>query len=290
LFYFDFKGQEIVLFAHYSGNAVLLDELRKGTDMHGYISQNVIFPTGCWGADMGDLSVFAGSEIAENAAVLPVFQEASPASTPKEIYKKQGAQALDRVATFKAIIRGKSKSLVFGVLYGMGVRKLAVSLGLPLEKAQTVLDYFYTAFPEIRALQEAFAEVARTPVYLELTENGETYRRRYPVYFARNMFGRIFHLTPETARKGLNYLIQSSGADLTKRAILRARKMLKGKKSSLLNTIHDELVFLISDDERHLVPEIARIMGDFPEVKAPLPIEIMWSRTNWRDKVAYHGE
>ena len=69
-------------------------------------------------------------------------------------------------------------------------------------------------------------------------------------------------------RKALNYLIQSTTSDLVLEQALRIDEFLKDKRSFISHIVHDELVLDVSNDERHLIPEIKDIfannrLGDF---------------------------
>ena len=63
-------------------------------------------------------------------------------------------------------------------------------------------------------------------------------------------------------RKALNYLIQSTTSDLVLEQALCIDKFLKDKKSFISHIVHDELVLDMSDDERHLIPEIKSIFAN----------------------------
>ena len=57
-------------------------------------------------------------------------------------------------------------------------------------------------------------------------------------------------------RKALNYLIQSTTADLVLERAVVVDAMLEGKKSFVSHIVHDELVIDMADEERDLIPAI----------------------------------
>ena len=68
--------------------------------------------------------------------------------------------------------------------------------------------------------------------------------------------------------KALNYIVQSTTADLVNSRAVIIDRFLSGKKSFISHIVHDEIVLDISDDERALIPEIRElfsktIFGDF---------------------------
>tara|TARA_R110002020_G_scaffold9035_11_gene36192 strand:- start:887 stop:2071 length:1185 start_codon:yes stop_codon:yes gene_type:complete len=63
-------------------------------------------------------------------------------------------------------------------------------------------------------------------------------------------------------RKALNYLIQSTTADLVLDRAIALNTWLQDYKSFVSHIVHDEVVIDLSDDERHLVPDIKNIFSD----------------------------
>ena len=56
--------------------------------------------------------------------------------------------------------------------------------------------------------------------------------------------------------KALNYLIQSTTADLVNDRAVKIDAFLKDKKSFVSHIVHDEVIIDLHDDDRYLVPEI----------------------------------
>ena len=67
---------------------------------------------------------------------------------------------------------------------------------------------------------------------------------------------------PEFAYKLVNYLIQGTGAEVVRHAMVKCDYTLEGMKSGLLVQCHDELIFEIHKDETFIIPELRRIMQD----------------------------
>jgi hypothetical protein len=62
-------------------------------------------------------------------------------------------------------------------------------------------------------------------------------------------------------RKALNYLIQSTTADLVLDRAIAIDKYLRDKKSFISHIVHDEIVIDLADSERDLVPEIKALFA-----------------------------
>ena len=62
--------------------------------------------------------------------------------------------------------------------------------------------------------------------------------------------------------KALNYLIQSTTADLVNERAVQLDKFLQGTKSFVSHIVHDEVVIDLHDDDRSLVPELEVIFSN----------------------------
>lgn len=75
----------------------------------------------------------------------------------------------------------------------------------------------------------------------------------------KTMFGREI----EADRKhALNYIIQSTTADLVLRQLIKIYNLLKDKRSFVAFTIHDNIVLDIPDEERYIIPELIETFSD----------------------------
>lgn len=122
--------------------------------------------------------------------------------------------------------RGSVKVLNFGMLYGLGVGKLAEALGTTVEDARRIKGAQRAAIPGIAVLEKQLRKRAADgePV---TTWGGRQY------YCEPEKDGRTFEY------KMLNYLIQGSAADCTKEAMIRYDAA--AKHGRLLCCVHDEL-------------------------------------------------
>ena len=102
------------------------------------------------------------------------------------------------------MIRKHVKIIGFGIMYGMGVDKLAASMGVTKDEGDKLRNAYYAALPEIRELSL------------------DTRNRGKRGDFIRTWGGRVYYREPNPDRdlsyKLLNFLIQGSSADQSKQA------------------------------------------------------------------------
>ena len=75
----------------------------------------------------------------------------------------------------------------------------------------------------------------------------------------KTMFGREIEADDKHA---LNYIIQSTTADLVLRQVIKINNFLKDRRSFIAFTIHDNIVLDIPDEERYIIPEMIEIFSN----------------------------
>lgn len=131
--------------------------------------------------------------------------------------------------------RDSAKTTVFGAFYGQGLRGLMESLKLPEEEknvGQAIHKALHRAVPSLRKLNDALKELARNDEPIR-TWGGRLYHVEPPGYSEK--YGR--NMTYEY--KLISYLIQGSGADVTKEALVRYEAHPR-RTEELLVTVYDE--------------------------------------------------
>ena len=177
---------------------------------------------------------------------------------------KEGHDPHQATADLCYIPRKAAKTLNFGLLYGMGLKKLAATLGVVFEEAATFRAKYFSGLPQVRK----FLKLAKVSA------------ERYGNVF--NWYGRIYQYdTPEHKRfsyKAPNSIIQGGCADIMKLALVRCAKFLEPYKSNMLVQIHDELLFEIHESELHLVDELVKIMENvYPYRHLPMSCSVTHS-------------
>ena len=64
------------------------------------------------------------------------------------------------------------------------------------------------------------------------------------------------------SKKALNYLIQSTTADIVLERAVEIDKFLEDKKSFISHIVHDEIIIDLADEERELIPEIKKLFSE----------------------------
>lgn len=126
--------------------------------------------------------------------------------------------------------RRSVKVLNFGLVYGMGVGKLAQRTGTDVETAKRLKEAQRKAIPGLRELEKSIKKIGRSDEPIR-TWGGRLYYTEPPK--------RIQGIMRTFEYKLLNYLIQGSAADCTKEAIIRYNDAKKDGR--FLVTVHDEI-------------------------------------------------
>ncbi|MBI5732703.1 hypothetical protein HY967_01955 [Candidatus Jorgensenbacteria bacterium] len=174
-------------------------------------------------------------------------------------------------------MRRTSKTLNFGIVYGMGVRAFSRESGFNLDEAERFMDEYFMEFPTIKEWQDRIKADAQTFGYIK-NENG---RRRWFIKMAGNGL-----FSGEFERAAINMPIQSLGADILKLAMIKIAAMVKKNDWNenilrLLLTIHDELLFEVRDDMLKIIAlTINKIAEEAYPLNVPLVVEAKHGK-NW---------
>jgi len=135
--------------------------------------------------------------------------------------------------------RGIAKSINFGLLYGMGPKKLSVTLGISQTEAKGYIESYFKAFATVKSHLRSIVDEAKEKGYVQTLLG----RRRY--FDWENANGMQL---PMYERESVNTLFQGSAADLIKLAMNKIFQELCNEDAKLLLQIHDELIFEVKED------------------------------------------
>lgn len=121
-------------------------------------------------------------------------------------------------------LRSSAKNVNFAMLYGAGPKRIAAQTGTSVTEAAMLLSNYHSQFPRIKKFMD---------------ETIRAGRREGHIFTA---YGRRVEVPALYAYKGVNYIIQGSGADVTKRALINMHDVFKRRGGGLVLTIHDEIV------------------------------------------------
>lgn len=178
---------------------------------------------------------------------------------------QNGLDPHQATADLVGIPRKPAKTLNFGLLYGMGVDKLAASLKVVKKTAQEFKDKYFDALGRVKLFLAGTRNVARSRGYV-MNWAGRKY------YFPKSEF----------AYKAANAIIQGGCAEVVKFAMVNLAEFLRPHQTRMVLQVHDSILFEVHDSEAYLVPELAAIMGRaYPHKLLALECDIKWSRTSW---------
>ncbi|GHP25428.1 DNA polymerase I [Helicobacter pylori] len=151
--------------------------------------------------------------------------------------------------------RSIAKSINFGLVYGMGSKKLSETLNIPLNEAKSYIEAYFRRFPSIKDyLNRMKEEILKT-------SKAFTLLGRYRVF---DFTGANDYVKGNYLREGVNAIFQGSVSDLLKLGMLKVNERFKNNPSvRLLLQVHDELIFEIEEKNAlELQQEIQRILND----------------------------
>ncbi|MFT2634843.1 DNA polymerase I [Helicobacter pylori] len=151
--------------------------------------------------------------------------------------------------------RSIAKSINFGLVYGMGSKKLSETLNIPLNEAKSYIEAYFKRFPSIKDyLNRMKEEILKT-------SKAFTLLGRYRVF---DFTSANDYIKGNYLREGVNAIFQGSASDLLKLGMLKVSERFKNNPSvRLLLQVHDELIFEIEEKNAlELQQEIQRILND----------------------------
>jgi DNA polymerase-1 len=158
------------------------------------------------------------------------------------------------------ISRKAAKTIAFSILYGSGLGKLAEGLGVTVDDAKRLRRAYLGTFPGIKVIMDDLKVRAKlgTPIR---TFGGREYYCEAP----KLIEGRLVHFD----YKLLNYVIQSSSADITKDALIRFAGLKTTAK--LLASVHDEILISSPKNDWKENMRLLRVaMNDIPGLDVPM--------------------
>lgn len=160
-----------------------------------------------------------------------------------------------------------AKRMNLGMVYGMGVAKLAENLGVPIETARVWMADYHQRFPEAKKFMKRAELECRRRIVPPLMYG-----------YVRTMMGRRRRLDYNTAHKAGNQTIQGTSADITKLKMVQIDEYFEsqGDVCGLLVQVHDDICWQFPDTEegRRQNLEAQRIMQDFQSPDQPMKIDV----------------
>lgn len=124
----DFSQQEPRLLSHYSQDENMISAYKNGKDLYATIASGV-YKMGYWDC-------------------MERYEDGSP--NPEGKKRRQSC-----------------KAILLGIMYGRGARAIAEQIGSTVERAQEIVDDFYTSFPSVKTWMDASLAKLKERNYVE---------------------------------------------------------------------------------------------------------------------------
>ena len=290
----DFAGQEGRILADLAGIEEIIRCAREGRDINGEIADR------CWGGEGNELAPRNAAYSLELAKAdlweeLSSLEKQAAALSEAQESRRKAAALSDRYRQLKAIsqawerigwnpdkarkgltsdealsvaeewlrengwsivkaektigkkaTRTRAKNLLYAYVYGAGKDKIGLMLGASREEGIAYLGRFNEMFPEVGIFSKSLIRQARIDGYII------------------NPYGRRLDIPVDYAYKAVNYMIQSTAADMMKHSMIRVHPYLKGTglDAHIILSVHDELDLEIRREHAHdwLIRGVKEIM------------------------------
>lgn len=186
---------------------------------------------------------------------------------------------LEKVGKFYE--RKPVKNTNLGLIYGMGVAKLAVKNNMSVQESKELKDAILLLYPGLKQMYKDMRFRAKTNQPIR-TWGGREYYCEPP----KIVDGRI----REFDYKLVNVLIQGSAADCTKEAIIRFDDDCQRRGVSdwfLVLNVHDQLTASVPKKQRDTAMERLRVTMESVEFDVAILSEGSVSETNWAELKDY---
>jgi len=157
-----------------------------------------------------------------------------------------------------------AKTVNFGLLYGMGAKRLSQTLSIELKEAKEIITKYFESFPTVKGYFQSIVQMSKEQGYVE-TLLGR--KRLFNYEKATPMQKAAFE------RESVNTVFQGSAADLIKMAMIEIQSVIKVNNldAKMLLQIHDELIFEVPQGEAKLLAKrFQTIMQEIQTLNVPL--------------------
>jgi DNA polymerase-1 len=221
-------------------------------------------------ADYSQIELRIMAHLSRDAELVKAFEE------DDDVHRRTAARIMGvpaREVTDE--MRSRAKTVNFGIIYGMGARGLAQSLGIGVEEARRFIDDYFAKYPGVRRfIDETIARAKRDKAVATLLGRA----RQLPDITSSDRRAQAF-----AERTAVNTPIQGTAADIIKTAMVQIDRRLgeRGLRAGMIMQVHDELLFEVPPAELDEVKAIVRSgMEDAIRLAVPLKVDIGVGK-NW---------
>ncbi len=216
------------------------------------------------GIDYSQIELRLLAHFSKDRALMDAFIEGKDIhlETAKKIFGEDSAKENRNIA----------KSINFGLLYGMGARKLAETINVSQKEAKEYIENYFASFPTVKNYLLKIQDGAKKDGFVETLLK----RRRYFDYEGANAF-----LKASFERESVNALFQGSASDLMKLSMNKISNELENEEAKMLLQIHDELIFEVKEQKAEEFAKSAKkIMQEIYKLSIPLECSVSIA-PNW---------
>lgn len=163
--------------------------------------------------------------------------------------------------------RNAAKAVNFGVVYGISAFSLADDIQVSNQEATEYIENYFTKYPNVKHYLDSLITTSQATGYGVTLLN----RKRNIV----ELFSSNFNTKEYGKRIAMNMPIQGTAADIIKKAMIQVHNALKGTRSTLILTVHDELLLEVHKSEiEHITKLLKTEMESAVKLAVPLLVDV----------------
>ncbi len=231
-------------------------------------------------ADYSQIELRILAHLADEKILINAFQKNDDihSLTARLIFEKEEISSEERRV---------GKTINFGVIYGMGIKKFSRSTGVSTSEAKEFLIKYKERYSRIFKFLELQQRLALSKGYVKTI-----FGRKREFKFDKNGLGRLIGKDPyeidlqsarragmeaQSLRAAANAPIQGSSADIIKIAMVQLNKKFieMNLPAKMLLQVHDELLFEVEPDSLEVTKKLVKkTMEDCVKLNVPLLVDI----------------
>ena len=165
------------------------------------------------------------------------------------------------------------KGVIYGVLYGRGSKSIAKEWNMSEDHAESLKRGFFDNFKKVKKLLNEYKSSALDKGYI-IDMVGRKRRFLTKQYNS-------FDIDGDIVRAAVNFPIQAGSAAIFWPKVLEVHEFLSDKKSKVIHTKHDCVMFQIHKSEENLIEECKKILEENTLI-GRVPVDVKIGK-NWGD-------
>jgi DNA polymerase I len=215
-------------------------------------------------ADYSQIELRILAHYSEDEILIKAFQD------DEDIHLRTAVEVFN---TFPELItkelRRYAKTINFGIIYGMSAYGLSKELMISQKMAKTYIENYFIRYKGVKEFIEKTIEKAK-----EAQKTSTLFGR---IRYLPDINSKNANLRGFAQRTAVNTPIQGTAADIIKLAMLGIHSKIKAYnlKSTMLLSIHDELIFEVHETEIETFPDMVKeVMENVCTLKVALKVNI----------------